>query len=315
MTNLHIESPLIESLALSRLTGNSVYLKLEAFQPSGSFKNRGIGLLCQDYKKRGKKLFVSSSGGNAGLAVAYSGRKLEVPVKVIVPKTTPPMMRAKLELEGAEVIVHGENWNEADLLARKLCADFDGAYISPFDNPLIWQGHSSMIHEVERSGYKPDAVLLSVGGGGLYCGVVQGLQDVGWNNLPVITAETEGAASFYEAVRAGKPVTLDRINTIATSLGARRVAEQAFQFSQKHPTHPQIVSDSDSLKACFGLVNDHRILVEPSCGATLSLLYQKHPILKDYKTVLAIVCGGNSVDLSLLKQWALQTGLNLNDYI
>lgn len=309
MKDLYIESPLVESTPLSKHLGGPVYLKMEALQPSGSFKNRGIGFLCQEYKRQGKKLFISSSGGNAGLAVAFAGRKLDIPVQVIIPKTTPPVMIEKLSSEGAKVLVHGENWNEADAMARKLCQELNAAYVSPFDHPLIWQGHSSMIHEVKNRGYKPDAVLLSVGGGGLYCGVVRGLKDVGWNTVPVITAETEGAASFYESIQAGKLVTLDRISTIATSLGARTVAEQAFRFSREHPTIPQVVTDTDSLKACLSFSTDHRILVEPSCGATLSLIYQKHPILKQYHSILAIVCGGNAVDFPLLKTWSNQLGV------
>ncbi len=111
---LHIETPLIESRALSRASGATVWLKLDALQPSGSFKTRGIGFACETYCQRGARRFVSSSGGNAGLAVAYAGRRLSVPVTVVVPETTSPRAKELLAQENAEVIVYGASWQEAN---------------------------------------------------------------------------------------------------------------------------------------------------------------------------------------------------------
>ncbi len=85
---LHIETPLIESVPLSACVQGNVWLKMDALQPSGSFKLRGIGYACQEYIREGAKSFISSSGGNAGIAVAYAGRKLGMPVTVVVPETT-----------------------------------------------------------------------------------------------------------------------------------------------------------------------------------------------------------------------------------
>src|SRR5680860_534267 len=96
---LHIETPLVESRAMSATTGRSVWLKLDALQPPGSFKIRGIGYACETYLARGARRFVSSSGGNAGLAVAYAGRRLGVPVTVVVPETTTERAKAILQLE------------------------------------------------------------------------------------------------------------------------------------------------------------------------------------------------------------------------
>src|SRR5512136_2544023 len=94
---LHIRTPLIESLPLSRRWGKQVWLKMENLQPTGSFKIRGIGLLCQTGREQGSKHFVSSSGGNAGYAAAYAGRKLHIPTTVFVPSTTPPDFRQQIE--------------------------------------------------------------------------------------------------------------------------------------------------------------------------------------------------------------------------
>ena len=104
---LHIDTPLVESRALSASSGRAVWLKLDALQPSGSFKLRGVGFACETHHARGARRFVSSSGGNAGLAVAYAGRQLGVPVTVVVPETTTERARELLRLEGAEVVVVG----------------------------------------------------------------------------------------------------------------------------------------------------------------------------------------------------------------
>ena len=119
----------------------TVWLKLETKQPVGSFKIRGIGAACQKYQRRGAERFISSSGGNAGIAVAYAGRHLSVPVVVVVPETTTDRARSLIQHEEAEVIVHGASWYEANELALSMARESD-AFLHPFDDPYIWQGHS-----------------------------------------------------------------------------------------------------------------------------------------------------------------------------
>ena len=185
---LHIETPLLESAPLSRLAGREIRLKLEALQPSGSFKLRGIGLACETFAQQGKRRFISSSGGNAGIAVAYAGQRLGVPVTVVVPETTTERARTLIHELGAELLVHGASWAEANAKAQSLL-DGSSAFLHPFDHPLLWRGHASLVDEVARSGFKPDALVLSVGGGGLLSGVIEGLDRNGWGDLPVIAVE------------------------------------------------------------------------------------------------------------------------------
>ena len=291
----------MESLALSAASGVKVWLKVEALQPSGSFKLRGIGYACQVYKGKGAERFVSSSGGNAGLAVAYAGRRLKIPVTVVVPETTSERAKEMLLLERAEVLVHGVSWQEADDLARSLLTDTD-AYLHPFDDPLLWQGHASMIDEVFTAGLRPDAVVLSVGGGGLLSGVVQGLERNGAPDIPIIAVETSGAASLRAARDAGEPVALARITSVATSLGAKRVCEQAFRYSQERPIRSVVLSDRAALAACKRYLDDHRILVEPACGASLAAVYENAPELQGLATVLVIVCGGVGVTMEQIQK-------------
>ncbi|WP_317202813.1 pyridoxal-phosphate dependent enzyme [Janthinobacterium sp.] len=302
---LHIETPLFESLALSAAAGRSVWLKLEALQPPGSFKIRGIGLACEEYLRRGATRFISSSGGNAGIAVAYAGRKLGVPVVVVVPETTSARARALIAAEGAQLIVHGPSWQEANALAQSMVTSSD-AFLHPFDDALLWQGHASMIDEVARAGAKPDAVLLSVGGGGLLAGVVEGLRRNGWDDVPVLAVETEGADSLARAAQAGERITLDAITSIATSLGARQVCQQAFDLSRRHPMRHIVVSDRAAVAACERFLDDQRVLVEPACGAALAAAYDRAPQLEDYRTVLVIVCGGVTASAEQLRQWSAQ---------
>lgn len=299
---LHISTPLVLSSPLSQAAGRKVWLKLEALQPPGSFKIRGIGLACEHYAKTGAKRFVSSSGGNAGLAVAYAGRHLNVAVTVVVPSTTSERAKHLLRQEDAEVIVHGASWQEANAMAQSLLTATD-AFLHPFDNPLLWTGHASMVDEVAAAGVKPDAVLLSVGGGGLMAGVMEGLSRNGWGNVPVLAVETHGAASLHQAMQAGKPVQLDAITSIATSLGARQVCGQAFALSQTGLVKSHLVSDKQAVAACTRFLDDHRLLVEPACGAALALAYDHPEALAAYENVLVIVCGGATATASDLQQW------------
>jgi L-serine/L-threonine ammonia-lyase len=103
-------------------------------------------------------------------------------------------MRETIQQENAAVIEHGESWDDSHAYASELAGQDGTAYIHPFDDPRIWNGHASIIEEIAHDGLKPDAIVLSVGGGGLLCGVLEGLHRVGWTGIPVIAAETEGAA-------------------------------------------------------------------------------------------------------------------------
>jgi len=296
---LSINTPLLQSLPLSHATGTQVWMKMEALQPSGSFKIRGVGHACEQHHARGAKRFISSSGGNAGLAVAYAGRRLSVPVVVVVPETTSERARTLLGLEGAEVVVHGKSWFEANELARSLQTPAD-AFVHPFDDPLLWEGHASMIDEVVAEGVRPDAVVLSVGGGGLLAGVDLGLRRNGLGSVPIYAVETQGMASFNASIQAGDLTEIPVVSGVATSLGARQVCQRAFDVSKERPVVPVQVTDAEAVSACLAYLNDHRTLVEPACGASLALLYENKLSLRAHSNVLVIVCGGCTATIESL---------------
>ncbi len=309
MNALHHVTPYWPLRGLEPQGARETFVKMDAYQPTGSFKIRGVGLLCRRLKAEGARAFVSSSGGNAGLAAAYAGRALGVPVTVLVPSTTPEFMRRKIAALGARVTVEGDVWDVADELARAMVAHGEGAYVPPFDHPLLWEGHSTLVDEIVAEGPVPDAIVVAVGGGGLLCGVAEGLARHGLEDVAIIAVETEGAACLARSIEAGAPVTLERLDSIATSLGARRIADEAFAWTQRRTVVPVQVSDADAVRACLRFADDHLALVEPACGAALSLAYDNHAALAPYARVAVIACGGVVVSLEKLAAWRAQFGV------
>mmetsp|Transcript_26818 Transcript_26818/g.43173 ORF Transcript_26818/g.43173 Transcript_26818/m.43173 type:complete len:319 (+) Transcript_26818:96-1052(+) len=310
-----LHTPLVSSRGLRKLLGvKNVWLKLENLQASGSFKDRGLLNLCSALKENGCKEIVCSSGGNAGLAAAHSANVLGMEAVIVTPKSTNEFMRKKIEEFGAKVIVHGDNWNQADALARRMVAENNNAeYVPPFDHELIWKGHSSMVDEIKQDsepGFQPDVVAVSVGGGGLLSGVLQGLKRNGWEKTRVLAAETHGAASMHQALARGKPHRLEEIATVATTLGALQVSDDAFNFAREHPGGVQsiLVSDREAVQACSWMAENHRFLVEPSCGAAIAAT-QKYfaempgTVDKSDMQVVIVICGGSGISPELLSHY------------
>jgi L-serine/L-threonine ammonia-lyase len=301
---LYVQTPLIEETR-PVFPRKQISYKMEAFQPSGSFKLRGIELACRRALDKGAKKLLSSSGGNAGLAVAYVGSQWSVPVTVVLPESTPSSVADELKRLGSKVIIHGRAWDESNAYCLNLLKeDNRWAYIPPFDHPDLWEGHGSMVDELkEQCRSQPDCIILSVGGGGLMNGVVEGLKRNGWTDTAILAVETVGADSLYQSVQAGHIVTLDDITSVAKSLGAKRVADKTFENVQNYRILPHLVADREAEQACVRFADEHRVLVEPACGASLSPVYAKDPILEPYKNIVVIVCGGSKVDLAALDAW------------
>ena len=304
MTALHIKTPLLHSWSLSKKTGRSIYLKCENLQPSGSFKIRGIGKLCQQWKLLGKNQLVSSSGGNAGYSVAYAGKKLDMTVTVFVPKTTHQIYIDFLLSLDAKVNITGKVWDEANQAALEFNDKIGGGFVPPFDHPTIWAGHTSLVTELHRQmSVQPDLIILAVGGGGLLCGVLEGVHQVGWQSTPILAVEPTGAASFKSSVEAGKLVILDEVSTIATSLAAKRVTYRALEWSKEHEIFNVLYDDAAAIRACLSFSHDHRMLVEPACGFALAAVYEQNAMLAQFKHIVVVVCGGIGVSTELLQTW------------
>ncbi|WP_416201968.1 pyridoxal-phosphate dependent enzyme [Acinetobacter sp. NIPH 2100] len=296
--------PLIKSSQLSELNKCNVWLKMESSQPTGSFKQRSIGNACLKYIEKGAQKFISSSGGNAGISVAYMGNVLNIPVTVVVPKTTSQQAIDLMLQQGAEVIVHGDSWMEANELALSYVNE-KAVYIHPFDDQYLWDGVAHIIDEVLEEGIHPNAVILSVGGGSLISGIHQGLSQ-NHLDIPIYAIETHGTASLNSSMKIGKHIKLDEVTGVATTLAAKQVCENAFMISQNHNVQGMTVSDQEAVLACLRFLDDHRTLVEPACGATLSILYNQKINFMPQDDVLVIVCGGASITFEQLSKYAEQ---------
>jgi L-serine/L-threonine ammonia-lyase len=304
---LHVETPLLR--APPELVGErTVWLKMDALQPSGSFKMRGVSHLVQHRVAAGARAVVCASGGNAGMAAALAAQACGVPATIVVPTTTGAAVRDAIAARGARVVVHGSVWDEAHDHALALAREQGAVYVHPFDDPLLWQGHATLIDEVVRAGVAFDAVFTSVGGGGLLAGIVEGLRRNGLREVPVIAVETAGAASYAAALAAGAPLTLPAITSIATSLGARRVAQRVVDLAREHPIESVVVSDAQAVDACARLADTVRVLVEPACGTALAALLDTARIDR-FASPLVEVCGGMGVTRARLAQWERDLGL------
>jgi L-serine/L-threonine ammonia-lyase len=294
-----------------------VSLKLDALQVSGSFKDRGISHMMRTLAVPGINHVISSSGGNAGLAAATAAERLGLQIQVFVPETALPLMINKIKSRNkASVIVKGANWNEANgyaLEAMDRIGRNQTVYIPPYDHPLIWEGNSTLVDEIlEDCGGDPNkfpkVIVLSVGGGGLLRGVQLGLERLGLaHHTQIFAVETHGTASFAAGKKAGKVVYLDKINSIATSLGALSVVPSCLTSPVR--TTSFVVSDAEAVDACYDFLNEHRILVEPACGAALAMT---NPRLREafsgIDSALFVVCGGSAINLEMLAAYRQKVG-------
>ncbi|KAL4896586.1 tryptophan synthase beta subunit-like PLP-dependent enzyme [Aspergillus ambiguus] len=344
-----IETPLIESATLSKAAGCRVFLKLDLLQPSGSFKSRGVGNLIRtallDPANSGKELhFYSSSGGNAGLAAVIAARDLGCPCTVVVPHSTKPMMITKLRSAGAtEVIQHGASWAEADAHLRETFINHQegkkrNIYVPPFDHPDVWTGAATMVSEIAAQLpphdssdriFPADAIICSVGGGGLFNGIMQGLDEYLQSHGPsdkmqdvhVLAVETEGANSLAHSLRAGRLDSIPAITSLATSLGARCVSSQTLKYAQSPPAGINVASvvgsDAEAARGVITLADELRLQVELACGisvevATGEKLKQAVQGLTPESRVVVVVCGGSNVTAEMIAEYRqkLQDGWN-----
>lgn len=267
--------------------------------------------------------FYSASGGNAGLACATSALSLKRPCTVVVPVTTSAFMKNKLIQLGAEVQQVGKNLYTATqyLVEELLPKDPNGVFVPPFDHPDVWDGAATLVPELRDQMEVPiDGIVCSVGGGGLFNGLMQGIEALPWEGPKpeVIAVETAGADSLNASLKAGQHLTLPEITSIATSLGCSRVSEQTWKWAQYPNTHSLVVSDADAAISCVRFADDARLLVEVSCGAALAAAYKgdlRETMGKGLsdaewaqKNVVLIVCGGSGVSLQLLDRYVEEYG-------
>jgi len=237
-----------------------------------------------------------------GLAAVTASNFLSQSATVIVPTTTTPLMKSKIQQAGGTVITHGASWSEADAHTRRLvAADPTGVYCPPFDAEDIWEGNKTLVDELldQLAGMEQslDAIILSVGGGGLLCGVQMGLLEHGLGHVPLIAVEPEGAAGLAACLKAGGLVELDGVSSIATSLSTRNVARKAFELACHGNVRSVVLSDAQATMGAVKLMDDERVAVEPACGISAAVIYDNVlrkvcPELGPESNVVLVVCGG-----------------------
>ncbi|KAL9471500.1 hypothetical protein ACSS6W_009441 [Trichoderma asperelloides] len=339
----YIETPLIKSTTLSEIAGCNVFLKLENLQPSGSFKSRGIGnymvaKLTEQGADPSKTHFYCSSGGNAGLACVHAAITLGCRATIVVPMSTSVYMMDKLRQAGAtDVIQIGASWQEADeyltgtLMEEARAKGEVAIYVPPFNAQGIWDGNATISKEIARqiptmtrhypisidgkSDDDPtarienvDAIVCSVGGGGLFSGLMQGLDDLSMQKTRVIAVETIGADSLYQAVQKRELVTLPAITSLATTLGARTVCKKAFEYGLREQVSTVVVSDAEAIAASKRFASEERFLVELSCSVCPAVVYggklkELVPGLNKNSVVVLVICGGANISYEILQHY------------
>lgn len=227
-------------------------------------------------------------------------------------------MISKIRTAGATAVIqHGASWVEADTYLREeiLTKDPNGVYLTPFDHPDLWAGSETIVDEVERQieGGKPDVVVCSVGGGGLFSGVVMGLEKRWGDDVDVLAMETKGAECLARSLEKGEMVTLPGITSLAASLGATRVATKAFELGQKPNVQSVVLDDAEAAMGCWRLADDERMLVELACGVSVAVCYDGRlralrPRLTAESKVVIVVCGGSDVTLERLVEYRARYG-------
>ena len=276
-----------------------VWLKLEHLQVSGSFKARGMMNRLMSHSIPASGVIVAS-GGNAGIATAAAARALGVRCEVFVPTVSSEAKRAKLRELGAELVVTGAAYGDAlqACLARQ--AQTGALMTHAYDQPEVVAGAGTLALEIaEQAQGLPDAVLVSVGGGGLVAGLALGFAGLGEGKTQVIALEPENAPTLHSARQAGRPVDVTVSGVAADSLGAKRIGDIAWQVSQAHVHQSLLLSDSAISTAQKWMWKELRLAVEPAAALPLAALQSGLYVPAPAEHVCLVVCGGN-VDPAML---------------
>jgi threonine dehydratase len=260
-----VESPLDEAGRLSRRINNQVLLKREDLQSVFSFKLRGaynrIANLSETVASRGA---VCASAGNHAQGVALAAKRRGIPAVVVMPQTTPQIKIQAVQDLGAEVVLHGDDYDSAYDRALTLSRERNLVFVHPFDDPDVIAGQGTIGVEILRqTGGNVDAIFVPIGGGGLIAGISVYVKYL-YPNVRVIGVEPEDAASMYESLRAGKRVTLDRVGIFADGVAVKRVGEETFALCRTYVDEILLVDTDEICAAIQDVFEDTRSIVEPA---------------------------------------------------
>ena len=304
------ETKLVESPSFSAQCGNRVWLKPENMQRTGAYKVRGayykISTLTPEELSRG---IITASAGNHAQGVAFAATRAGARSVVVMPETTPLIKVERTKGYGAEVILHGDVYDEACDYALEL-AERDGlTFIHPFNDPVVSTGQGTIAMEIVQELPLVDTILVPVGGGGLACGVAT-FAKLYNPKIRVVGVEPEGAPSLSAALEAGSPVRLPTANTIADGTAVLEVGDKVFPYLRDNLDDVMTVPDDELVVAFLDMVENHKMIVENSGLLTVAAL--KH-LPAENKRVVSILSGGN-MDVITMSS-VVQHGLIMRDRI
>jgi threonine dehydratase len=291
-------SPCLRSAELTRITGLEIYLKLDNLQRTGAFKERGalnkILTLSEDEKRRG---VIAASAGNHAQAVAYHASQRGIRSQIVMPLMTPLVKVSATRGYGAEVVLHGANYDEAYTEALRRSEVEGMTFLHPFNDPEVIQGQGSIGLEILEQVPNIEAVVVPIGGGGLIGGVACAIKEIN-PNVRVIGVQTERLPSMLRAAEAGAPVTIPAEATIADGIAVRRAGERTLRLVERYVDELVTVDEEEIASAILVLLEREKTLAEGAGAAALASVLQRKTSLTSERTAV-LVCGGN-IDVSLL---------------
>ena len=284
------ETKLIYSSYFSDMTGNKVYLKPENMQRTGAYKVRGayykISTLSDEERNKG---LITASAGNHAQGVAYAAHKYGVKAVIVMPTTTPLIKVERTKSYGAEVILHGDVYDEACAHALALAEEKGYTFIHPFDDPAVATGQGTIAMEIVQELPLVDYILVPIGGGGLATGVST-LAKLLNPHIKVIGVEPAGAACMKASLEKGEVVTLPHVNTIADGTAVQTPGKNIFPYIQENLDDIITIDDDELIVAFLDMVENHKMIVENSGLLTVAAL--RHLDVKN-KKIVSILSGGN----------------------
>lgn len=281
---------LIYSEYYSAQTGAKVYLKPENMQYTGAYKVRGayykISTLSEEEREKG---LITASAGNHAQGVAYAAKLFGVKAVIVMPDTTPLIKVNRTKSYGAEVILHGNVYDDACSHALKLAEEKGYTFVHPFDDETVATGQGSIAMEIFKELPTVDIILVPIGGGGLACGVST-LAKLLNPNITVIGVEPAGANCMQESLKKGEVVSLPSVNTIADGTAVKTPGSNIFPYIQKNIDDIITVDDHDLIVNFLDMMENHKMVVENSGLLTVAAL--QHLDIKG-KKVVSILSGGN----------------------
>jgi threonine dehydratase len=299
------ETPLELAPAISRRLGNRVWLKREDMQPVFSYKIRGAyNLMASLSRAELDRGVITASAGNHAQGVAYAARVLDTAAVIVMPKTTPEIKLDSVRRLGAEILLHGNTYDEASEYAHQLEAERGLAYVPPYDHPLVIAGQGTVGMEILRQLTKPiDAIFVPVGGGGLIAGIAAYVKAL-IPEVKIIGVEPDEAPSMKRALESGERVILERIGIFADGAAVRQVGEETFAVAKQFVDEVMTVSIDEICAAVKDIFEDTRSIAEPAGALALAGLKQFVARDKPANAEFVAILSGANVNFDRLRHIA-----------